>query len=640
MIGLSDLRRFLNRGVLLGVVCALVAELLSLLGPFRGVEEGLFDGWFYARGSRPTQARVVLVGLDDVSLDRLNKPLVFLSPELAQVVTCLRQRGAAAIGLDLIVPESLEHNREFEQFLEADKLGLAVAEAGNVVLAKRFLQVRNNGTREVWLLPLTQWRFKALSDQARPTDLGFVNLTEDRDQFFRRQQLFGPEGDLHFALALHAVASGQDARWDRGLWLNSQWVPLDAEQRLRINFIGPPGSFPVLPFQDVLATARDGRPLPVDVAGATVIIGGLSKSLQDYHATPYGNKFYHRLLNDDLGLMSGPELHAHIIATLADRAFIYSPPWPISVAVLLGLGALLGQGYRRWNLELGALLALAVMGGWLVFSLAMFQFFHTRIEMVPVVLLVLSAYASTFALRWRRQRRMLGAVKSEAVARVMEADATPLELKGEVRVVTVLFADIRGFTDFSEHHTPQEVVALLNAYFTTIVPIIEEEGGTLNQYIGDGIMVIFGAPAVTPDHALRAVRTAAAILRCVHERRDFWAKLGHTTFRIGIGIHTGEVVVGTVGSPRRLDYTAIGDTVNAASRIEAENKRLGSEILLSAQTYAALSGEERAQFGISPLPEPLHVKGKSQALEVYRIDLPARRVFPGTAPKAVPISES
>jgi class 3 adenylate cyclase len=142
----------------------------------------------------------------------------------------------------------------------------------------------------------------------------------------------------------------------------------------------------------------------------------------------------------------------------------------------------------------------------------------------------------------------------------------------------------------AERHRPQEVVALLNAYFGAIVPIIEAHGGTLNNYMGDGIMVIFGAPEARSDHALQAVRCAVAVVGQVHQLRDRWAALGYPGFRIGVGMHTGEVVIGMMGSPSRLTYTAIGDTVNAAARIEAENKQLGTEVLLSAQTREALPG--------------------------------------------------
>ena len=129
---------------------------------------------------------------------------------------------------------------------------------------------------------------------------------------------------------------------------------------------------------------------------------------------------------------------------------------------------------------------------------------------------------------------------------------------------------------------------LLNAYFEAVVPHIEAEGGVIDKYMGDGIMALFGAPATQPDHALRAVRAAAAMVARVHELRGDWAKLGNPRMRIGVGVHTGKVVVGAIGSKRRLDYTAVGDTVNAASRIESENKAQGTEVLISAATHGAL----------------------------------------------------
>lgn len=495
MLRLSWLRQSVSHGVILRLACALAAWLLSRPPLMRGIDEWLFDGCFHARGTRSTSAKIVLVGLDDESLEQLGKPAAFLSPELAEVVTFLKQQGAPAIGIDLIIPDSLEQSGAFDPFLEADKLGQAIYDADNVVLAKRLLQLHQDGqTRDVWLLPLTQWRFKSLTERARPTDLGFVNITEDRDHFFRRQQLVSREGDWHFALALQAVASGRDLRWKGGLHIGGERVPLDDQQCLRVNFVGPPGSFTVLSFHDVLEAARGRRPASTDVQGAIVIIGGTGRSQQDYYATPYGNRFFGRILNDDPGLMAGAELHAHIIATLADRAYLRTLPAPLSFALLLAAGALLGGLFRRVNLEGGVLLALAHHFGWLLLAFAAFRFLRLRIEMVSMLLLGVVLYGITFGLRWRRLRQMFGVVQSESIARSLEAGVTPLELRGDARVVTVLFADVRQFTSFAEKHSSQEVVALLNGYFDAIVPIIEEHGGTLNTYMGDGIMVIFGAP--------------------------------------------------------------------------------------------------------------------------------------------------
>ena len=149
------------------------------------------------------------------------------------------------------------------------------------------------------------------------------------------------------------------------------------------------------------------------------------------------------------------------------------------------------------------------------------------------------------------------------------------------------------------------------------MPAIEAEGGTVNQYIGDAIMVLFGAPQTQPDHALRAVRAAVAVVRRVHQLGGQWKELGAAEFRVGIGIHTGKAVVGTVGSPRRLDYTAIGDTVNTAARIESANKDLHSEVLISQATFLALPQQERERIAAFGAPKTLSVKGKQETLLVY-----------------------
>jgi len=153
-----------------------------------------------------------------------------------------------------------------------------------------------------------------------------------------------------------------------------------------------------------------------------------------------------------------------------------------------------------------------------------------------------------------------------------------------------------------------------------VVPTIESNRGVLNTYLGDGVMVIYGAPEANPDHAEDAVVSAIEMIRQVHENAATWRELGSDDFRIGVGIHTGRAVVGTIGSPRRLDYTAIGDTVNSAARIEAANKEVGSEILVSQSTYDALSESARNRLAGTWQAKELMVKGKREPLVVYPID--------------------
>ncbi len=323
--------------------------------------------------------------------------------------------------------------------------------------------------------------------------------------------------------------------------------------------------------------------------------------------------------------MSGTELHAHIIATLHDQAFIVTPVWLSTLPVLLVLGAVLGHALSRLNLAWGFLVAFVHHWLWKVVAVLGFARFHWRIEVVPMLLLGALIYTATFALRWRTLRRMLGVVKSETIALALETDPRKLDPGGEERKVTVLFADLRNFTNFSEKHTAHEVVAMLNAYFDTVVPLIEAEGGVIDKYMGDGIMALFGAPAHLPDHALRALRAAVAMVKAVHERREQWRKLdvrrlwGEQGLRIGVGVHTGEVVVGAIGSKRRLDFTAIGDVVNVAARIESENKAQGTEILISKATHDEIPPRLAAELGCAKEPREVKVKGKEEPLLVYPV---------------------
>jgi adenylate cyclase len=628
----SFLRRPLGRGLMIGLACALTAWFIAGSGPVRGLEDWMLDGCFARRGTRATSARVVLIGLDGASLEDLKKPAAFLSPELAEVVRYARQQGASAIGVDVFVPSAMSGLKEITSeggLGEGRLMGQAVCEAGNVVLPEWRVDER-------WQRPLLQWQLKALNPElAEPTDLAFVNLTEDDDQFVRRQQLLTTDrrrASMHFALALHARNQGARVEWDdRGHPLVARFrIPLEPDGTLRINFVGPPGSFPVVSFGDVLADARAGR-ARANLAGAVVIIGLTDRGQQDYHATPYANHYTRLTSLPAPGLMAGSEIHAHVLATLQDRAFIRTPHWLAPLPLVLVFGPLLGYAFSRLNLRQGLLLAVGHHFAWKWLAVGAFAWFHWRLHVVAMLLLGALAYAATFALRWQTLRKMFGVVKSEAVALALESDPDRLDPGGEEREVTVLFADIRSFTTFSESHEPHEVVALLNAYFDAVAPAIEKAGGTIDKYMGDGIMALFGAPARSPDHALRATRAAVAMVRRVHELKERWLQLDiekiwqdQGGMRIGVGVHTGKVVVGAIGSKCRVDYTAIGDTVNAAARIESENKPQGTEVLISEETRARLSltEEDLRALGFGAEPRLVEVKGRKEKLRLYPVNVP------------------
>lgn len=607
------------RGATVGVVCAAICYAASCTALVRGLEDWALDASHLFRGRRASSANVVIVAIDDASLQTLGKPPVFISPELARVVQYLHREGASAVGLDFMIPDSTQTIADLLPGGQgsAERMGQAVGQTGVVVLPQWMLP------GEPPLLPIYEW---LAFPRQHWTNLGYVNITVDADTIVRRQQLRAgsPEGpQAALALALFARAEQLPDDWlaRPELELDGAAIPLDAQGRLLINFVGPPGTVPTVPFHQVLSAADGRGTVDCDFRGALVLIGMTNSAQTDWRSTPYVNQSVGQLLRARLldrgpAMMAGVEIHANLAATLRDRAFITTPWWLATPLVLLLAGAALGAALARLTLEMGALVTLAHHILWRGVALGAFSLAAYRVEVVAMLALGLMVYGVSFALRWRWIRRMMGMVKSEAVAQALENDPSKLDLKGEELPITVVFTDIRNFTAFAESRSPQDVVRLLNAYFTAVVPIIEAEGGIVNQYLGDGLMALFGAPQPLPDHAVRASRAAVAIVRRVHELDARWKELGAEAFRIGVGVHAGQAVVGTIGSPRRLDYTAIGDTVNAAARIEAANKALGTEVLLSGATVAALPPALCEDLRLGP-PVEIAVKGREDRLTVY-----------------------
>jgi adenylate cyclase len=199
-----------------------------------------------------------------------------------------------------------------------------------------------------------------------------------------------------------------------------------------------------------------------------------------------------------------------------------------------------------------------------------------------------------------------------------------VNLGGEARVVTILFSDIRNFTGMAEQMTPHQVVTFLNDYFSEMVEAVFEQGGVLDKFIGDGLMAVFGSLGDQPDHPVRAVRAALRMKALLGKINAERAAVGKPPVQIGIGIHTDEVIVGNIGSTRRLEYTVVGDGVNTSSRVQALNKEFGTTILITDTTYGAV----RDQFDCRAMPEHA-IRGKQQVLHFYEV-LSARE-FPAAA---------
>jgi class 3 adenylate cyclase len=618
------------RTVAFGSGCAVLVAVCMLLPPLQLIDDWLFDLCFQLRGVRPSNAKVVLVGIDDAWLRSLKKPMPCISPEIAQVVNFLHEEKARAIGIDLIVPSYLEDLPELrtdgKSSGDPSAMRRAVKDAGNVVLIE-----------EIWgdlaLKPLHAWYLSSRrrSGPGLPTDLACVELTEDRDFFVRRQGLLysvpetedgPPVTRPHLALALASVGENRPAESfeDGRLLLGGAPLGVDSNMQMRINFVGPPGTIPVIPIRDILENRVTDEQRAL-VHEAMAVVGFTARSVQDFHRTPYATRLWRSDAAGSQELMAGIELHANTLATILDSKFLHRLAWWQEFLLLLAAGiALVGLNVRLGILR-GALAALINLAAWQALAVFSLGQWSLQLPLAAVLLVLGSAFAAASSLRWRWSRRLFGAVNARQIAELIERTPGHLALKGEERFVTILFADLRGFSTFSRNQPPKAVIKVLNTYFGAIVPVIERNGGVVNRYLGDGLMVLFNASSPLEDHARKAVEAAVEMVRRIRSMRSTWDEFGYSSLGISVGINTGPVVVALVGSPNRLDYSAYGDSVNAAARIEAENRAQRSEILISSSTWKLLPNHDRERLHCRSAPVTVEVKGVGN-VDVHVVDVP------------------
>jgi adenylate cyclase len=357
--------------------------------------------------------------------------------------------------------------------------------------------------------------------------------------------------------------------------------------------------------------------------GKVAIIAANNAGNSDRHFTPY-SRFTPDFLGATADQMAGGEIHANIVETILSGRYPRPLPDWLEVAYVGLLLAGAGWLFLKWSVAGGAAMGVVLLVA--VAPPAFIAFQHDWVLPVAEVQTgIAAAFLMTIGLRLTgeereksRVRSIFGRYVSDEVVDVLLDDEHRPDLAGEARVVTVLFSDIRDFTSISEKLSAHEVVEMLNAYFTRVCEPILAHGGLVDKYIGDAVMAVFGSPIAYPDHARRAVQAALGMAEAAAGFKDWMIQRfpdrGLGDFRIGVGLFTGEAVIGDIGTPKRKEFTAIGDTVNAASRLESATKEL--KVVIAAADVTVQAAGPGVRTG---KVQTLTVKGRTEAIKVYEI---------------------
>jgi adenylate cyclase len=590
-----------------------VAILGFSIGALNTLELSSVDTRFAIRGAQPSAAKqLVVVGVDQYTFNASHLRWPFPRRYDGDVINVLKRDGAKVIVFDVQFTEPSDPTDD-------NALYTAAGKAGNLVFATD--AANKYGQTQVLGGTADLDAIHALA--------GDSLLPNDADGRIRRmyydQSDYGTQRSELKTLAVLAVE-----RYT-GKAVSASKFPGD---HAWIDYVGPPGT---VPFESYWKTEQGQVPASA-FKGKIVVIGATEPTLQDVHFAATGGST----------LMSGAEIQANAISTIL-RGFPLQGlgvVGDIALIVLLGMSApLVNLRWRPVN-ALGFSVALAG-----VFTIATQLLFNAGLIVTytyPLLALVLSsigALAVNFmaeAFERERVRNVFSRFISEAVVdEVLETSADGTIRLGGVRLVsTVLFSDLRGFTSFAETLDPEVVIAILNRYLTAMSDAILDHDGTLVAYMGDGIFAVFGAPIGIDDHADRALAAARHML---HRLRDFnsWLEAEHGVkgFKMGIGLNTGHVMSGNVGSERRLEYAAIGDTTNTASRLESMTKGTPYQLYMSDSTYADLSEKPDDLVFV----DEFEVRGKLTTVKVWGLvedDVPGMPPTEKAAPTPPPSEEA
>ena len=584
--GMNQRTRRLRALMLLGTALAVAVLGLGFqaLDVLKKLELTTVDERFDIRGERPA-GPVTVVAIDDKTFDELNDPTWPFSRNLhARAIRRLAAAGAKVIVYDVQFTEQSANPDADTNLIEATRA------AGNVVLSTT--EVADDGTTNIF----GGGEVLAYS-RGIPANGNAVNDADGRI----RRVAFRPQNLDSLSIAALEFARGGS-------------VPTPGGDTAWIDYAGPTRSVPYLSFVDVLRMRFPAEA----VRGRFVVVGGTAPSLQDRHSTSTTGS----------GLMPGPEIWANAINTGLRDFPLDTVPWWLDALLLVLLAVTAPLAALRMRTVLALALAAALLAAFLVAAQIAFDQEQAIMAVATPLIAAIVAITATAAIhgltvafeRANTRDAFARFVPESVVDQVLE-DAEGVRLGGVRGEATVMFSDLRGFTSFAETLEPEQVIAALNRYLTAMSEAILGHGGTLVAYMGDGIMAVFGAPLKQEDHADRALAAARDMLeRLEGFNRSLRDEGLHDGFKMGIGLNSGPVMSGNVGSERRLEYTALGDTTNTAARLEGMTKGTPHQLFVADSTRDALTRpvDDLVEVG------EFEVRGRKASIKLWSLGEPDR----------------
>ena len=590
-------------GITIALIVAVTLSLLHSMNVkfFEILESKTLDLQFALRGPVQPGPETVIATIDEKSIKNLGR-FPWPRSTWGRVVDRLTEEGAKVIVFDVFFTEP-------ETVASDDLFQRAIMRSGRVVLPVVF-DFTEGGYKESgftdqkidFLIPSAYMAMKNTdapfgapkAKMALPTLLRFsayakalahINMNPDIDGTLRWEMLAVEYQDDYYApIGLQAARLYRDVPLEKmaldfagSVQLGETTIPTDEFGRMLINYRGPNRTFPMYSISDLL-----DRNLPAGTfKDKIVLIGATAIGIYDLRVTPYSPN------------MAGIEKHASVVDNILKGDFLRRAP-DLDIPLIFIFTLLLGILIPRLGARSGAAVFIVLFA---VFSGFVYYLFIAKgiwFSWIYPASALFFGYTSQTAYRFfteerraRDIRKMFSSYVSKRIVDELIRDPNKAKLGGDRKEITVLFSDIRGFTNFSEKHEPEDVVSLLNEYLGAMTNIVFEHDGTLDKFVGDAIMALWGAPVGQPDHAERACRCSLVMIKKLKELQAKWTAEGKYAIDIGIGINTGDMVVGNMGAEgKKMDYTVIGDNVNLGARLEGLTRKYNNHIIISEFTYA------------------------------------------------------